>query len=105
MSRDPRISALVDALTKRLVDEGKLVEAGWVAYEKLVMHPDAPQLQRDECRIAFFAGAQHLFSSVLSFLDPGTEPTLKDLKRMSQLDTELRTFLVLFKAKHGLVGD
>jgi hypothetical protein len=101
---DPKLKALTDVVTKELADRGLLMEAGWVSYERLVLSPEAPQIQRDECRIAFFSGAMHLFSSVMSFLDPGHDPTENDMKRMSQLNAELERFLVIFKAKHGLVG-
>jgi len=93
---------LADALAKKLTDEGKLVEAGWSGYRYLVMSQTAPQIQVDECRMAFFAGAQHLLGSIMQFLDPGTEPTEKDLERMNQIDSELRAFLAVFKAKHGI---
>jgi hypothetical protein len=104
MTIDPRIRKLADDLAKKLTDEGKLIEAGWVSYDRLVLSPEAPQIQRDECRLAFFAGAQHLFGSMMGILDPGAEPTAKDLDRMSQIDAELRAFIAIFLAKHGLVG-
>lgn len=102
MATQSEIRALVDELTKKLIDEGKLIEAGWTSYDKLVLSSDAPQIQRDECRIAFFAGAQHLLGSIMGMLDPGTEPTQKDLERMTQIDSELRAFLAVFEAKHGI---
>jgi hypothetical protein len=102
MSDDPRIRKLVEELTKKCVDEGKLIEAGWIGYDKLVINPKAPQIQRDEMRMAFFAGAQHLFASMLGMLDPLTDPTPTDLERMSQIDAELRAFITIFSAKHGL---
>jgi hypothetical protein len=98
---DP-IRELADSLAKRLTHEGKLIEAGWIGYDKLVLSPDASQLQRDECRLAFFAGAQHLFGSIMQILEPDAEPTPADLERMSQIHAELEGFLVMFKAKHGL---
>jgi hypothetical protein len=104
MTTDPRIRKLADDLAKKLTDEGKLIEAGWVTYDRLVLSPEAPQIQRDECRMAFFAGAQHLFGSILGILEPGADPTAKDLERMSQIDVELRTFIAIFSAKHGLIG-
>src|SRR5262252_9169958 len=76
-------------LTKRLTDEGKIIEAGWAAFRHLVIAKDAPDVQVSEMRLAFFAGAEHLFSSMMVFMDPGEEPTDRDLKRMSQLNDEL----------------
>lgn len=102
MPDQKELKALADRLAKHLTDEGKLIEAGWTQYDKLVLSPNAPQIQRDECRLAFFAGAQHLFGSILGILDPGSEPTDKDLERMSQIHAELQAFIVVFSAKHGV---
>jgi hypothetical protein len=99
---DPKIRELADSLARRLIDEGKLIEAGWIGYEKLVMNPAAPQIQRDECRIAFFAGAQHLFGSIMQMLEPDAEPTPSDLARMNSIHAELKAFITVFSAKHGI---
>ena len=93
---------LVD-LSKRLADEGKLIEAGWISYRAVVLHPQAPAVQIEECRIAFFAGAQHLFGSIMTTLEPGSEPTENDLKRMDLINAELDRFIAEFKKKHGLL--
>lgn len=53
-------------------------------------------------RKAFFAGAQHLYASIMSFLEPGQEPTEKDEKRMEAIDKELRDYYEQFKKEHGL---
>jgi len=99
---DPKVRAMVDALTKKLVDDGCLIEAGWIAYRHLVLPKGASAVQIEECRIAFFAGAQHLFGSVLTMLDPEAEPTARDLSRMHQINAELRSFITIFSAKHGI---
>jgi len=44
-------------------------------------------------RNAFFAGAQHLFSSIMTILEPDAEPTEKDMQRMDLIDKELRAFI------------
>lgn len=84
---------IADRLLQEWSDRGMIVEGGWRAYELLTGLQDAPAVQRRECRKAFFLGAQHLFACVVSMLDPGTEPTDKDLKRMDLLDKELKQFL------------
>lgn len=86
------IERIATALTKKLADEGKLIEAGWVGLRLAVISPDAPQIQLDECRMAFMAGAQHLFSSIMVILDPGGEPSDADLHKMDLIDKELRDF-------------
>lgn len=89
-------------LTMRLVDEGKIIEGGWLGYQTLTMNPLAPEIQKKECRLAFFAGAQHLFSSIMVMLDVGKEPTDKDMARISMIQSELALFLTQFKKEHGL---
>ncbi len=46
-----------------------------------------------ECRLAYFFGAQHLFSSIMGVLDEGTEPTEDDLRRLDLINTELAAFV------------
>ena len=87
----------VDRLCKTLVDQGKLIEAGWKSYDLLVLSPNAPDVQRSETRLAFFAGAQHLFGSIMSILEPGAEPTENDLRRMTAIDLELTQYIEEFK--------
>jgi hypothetical protein len=83
---------LLEALSKRLADEGKLIEAGWMTLRALALSPDASQVQIDEMRMAYMAGAQHLFASIMSVLDPGEEPTDADLRRMDLIEKELAAF-------------
>lgn len=79
--------------SRKLAAEGKLIEAGWIGYRLAVMSPEAPQIQIDECHMAFMAGSQHLFSSIMVILDPGDEePTEADLRKMDLIDNELRIF-------------
>ncbi len=93
------INKIIDDATKKFVDDGKLIEAGWQAYRMLSIPPDAPDIQVSECRLAFFFGAQHLFASLTSiFDDGGEEPTMEDLKRMDIIDAELREFIERVKA-------
>lgn len=89
----------IDDICRNLADDGKLIEAGWVALRALTMHPAASQAQIDDTRRAFFAGAQHLFSSIMGILDPGAEPTEADLARMTMISVELQSFLEEFKAQ------
>jgi hypothetical protein len=84
--------ALVDEVTKKLTDDGKLIEAGFVGYRQFVLPADAPQIQIDECRLAFFAGAQHLFASIMAVMDSDAEPTEADMRRMDAIHKELEKF-------------
>lgn len=99
------IGQVVDAVTGDMADRGRLIEVGWIALRKMAMAPDATETQVTEMRMAFFAGAQHLFHSIMGVLDPGAEPTDRDLVRMDLIDSELRAFIQEFKAKHNIGDD
>lgn len=79
-------------VTKALIDRGKLIEAGWEIFRIHVIPKDAPQVQVDEMQLAFMAGADHVYSSIMNMLDPGSEPTDADLKRMDQIDSEIMSW-------------
>jgi hypothetical protein len=82
-------AAFLQQAMKRLADEGKLVEAGWLGLRIAAALENAPADQLREMRLAFLGGAQHVFSSVMNVLDPGSEPTEADLKRMDLIADEL----------------
>lgn len=86
---------------KELIKEGKLIEAGWIGLRLAAIPLDASKDQLDDMRTAFFAGAQHLFGSIMHVLDPGDEPTEADLERMSKIHDELDAFIEGFKKAHG----
>ena len=92
--------AHLERVTRDLIDSGKFIEAGWVSMRIACDLVDAPADQLREMRMAFFAGAQHLFGSILSVLEPGDEPTEKDLKRMDLIHTELQDFIKDFELRH-----
>jgi hypothetical protein len=83
------IEQVASDITKEFTDRGKLVEAGWAAFHHLVLPKDAPAVQIREMRLAFMAGAEHLFSSIMNILDPGEEPTASDLRRMDLISNEI----------------
>jgi hypothetical protein len=70
----------------------KIMDAAWRSYSEAVIPADAPDVQRVESRRAFYAGAQAAMAGLLSFLDPGEEPTQADLDRMTALTKELDDF-------------
>lgn len=91
-------------LERELVDKGKLIESGWVGLRLAAIPEDAGKTQLEEMRNAFFAGAQHLFASIMDILDDDREPTPADLRRMDLINTELEVFIKDFSRKHGLPG-
>lgn len=97
--RRAEVRRLVDGATKHLVDEGKLIEAGWVSL-KLTAYPNGmtPD-QEQQLRQAFFAGAQHLIASICSFLEPDADITDKDLQRMNNVQRELDEFIQDYTAR------
>lgn len=82
----------LEALTRRLADDGKLIEAGWVALRLSAIPLDASAVQLSEMRLAFMSGAQHLFASIMGMLDPGSDETPADLRRMDLINQELEAF-------------
>lgn len=92
--------AHLQRLERELVDKGKLIEAGWVGLRLAAIPDNASPVQLEEMRNAFFAGAQHMFASIMSILEPDAEPTDKDLARMGLIDAELRDFIEKFELKH-----
>ena len=93
--------AIVDELTKRLVDDGKLIEAGWQALRAMAISRDASEAQLSDLRIAFFSGAQHVFGSMMSMLDEDKEPTEADIKRMELIHQELEEFRRQLELRFG----
>ena len=93
---------MAEAITKDLIDKGQIIEAGWVSLRMLAIPHDAPQVQLDAMREAFYAGAQHLYASVMICLDPGKEPTEDDLRRMAMIHSELDEFIRQYKVRHGM---
>lgn len=94
----------IRTVTERLTDEGRLIEAGWRSLRYVAISKDASLRQLDDMRSAFFAGAQHLWGSIMTVLEPGSEPTSKDLQRFEQIERELDIFLAEFERKHGIRG-
>lgn len=84
---------LHDELVKRLTDEGRLIEAGWRSLRMQVIAKDAPQVQLDEMRMAFFAGAQHVFGALGSLVSDTEEVTEQEIHRVGQIDVELTAWI------------
>ena len=91
---------IVDRLTEQLTDDGKIIEAGWVALRKICLPEDCPESQLTEMRFAFLAGAQHLFASIITMLSPEAEPTEQDMRRMTLIYQELEVFKMSLQSDH-----
>lgn len=89
--------AALQRLHDALLNQGLLIEAGWVSLRLAAVPADAPEVQLEEMRNAFFAGAKHLLDSIMYLLDPGSEePTDADLARMDKIQGELDAFIQTF---------
>lgn len=85
--------AHLERLSRELTDKGMLIEAGFVSLRLAAIPLDAGATQLREMRMAFFAGAQHLFGSIMTIMDEDREPTEADLRRMDLIDAELKKFI------------
>lgn len=94
------IKKLALQITKDLSAQGKLIEGGFAGFRLMAMHKDSPQIQVDEMRMAFFAGAAHLFSCIMAVLDPDEDPTDNDMDRLALIHKELDDFICAFEEKH-----
>jgi hypothetical protein len=103
-ARREAIGKVADELAGHFVDRGRVIEIGFASMIEAT-YPDwknMPKQQMKELRMAFFGGAQHLFGSIMGILDPGSEPTERDLKRMDLISHELEAFIDEWKQVHGI---
>ena len=87
-------------LTEGATDAGKVIEVGFTGLLLAAYPNGVPENQRRELRNAFFAGAQHLFASIMVVMDSDREPTPRDLHRMSMIHEELEAFIKGFEAEN-----
>jgi hypothetical protein len=83
---------VAETLSRKLADDGLLIEAGFHLFRAQVMSPDAPEVQVREMRMAWMAGCQHLFASMVGVMDAGDEITHNDMRRMDLIHKELEAF-------------
>lgn len=91
----------LEELTSGLADQGKIIEAGFAAYAITSMHPRASAQLLGVCHHAYMAGAQHLYGSLMTFLDDGEEPTDQDLERLTLIANELNAWAVRIMPTKG----
>lgn len=84
--------AYLERLTRELADEGKLIEAGWVSLRLAAISPNASPAQLTAMRMAYMAGAQHLYASLMTMTDSAAGPTEADLRKMDLLNAELQAY-------------
>jgi len=79
---------------RRLMDESILIEAGWCNFLIATIKPGADPVQLHDMRVAFFAGAMHLYTSMRAAMY-GRGPTADrdDQERVGKVGAELRQFV------------
>lgn len=86
------IEEVAIGVTKRWLDQGRLIEAGFAAFAHFVIPKDASPQQVSDMRMAFMAGSEHTYSSMMTVFDDAEEPTDDDLRRMELIHDELAAF-------------
>lgn len=69
----------------------KTVFEQWKSYERDVVPKNAPMIQREECRRAFYAGGYAAFGLVMAATDPDDEDECE--ARLQALQDELESIL------------
>lgn len=92
---------LAEELTRRLINEGKIIAAGWIIFRHHVLPKDAPCVQVEAMEQAYLAGAEHLWSSIMVGLDPDAEPTPDDERRMELIGAEIEAIRACFTQDGG----
>lgn len=91
----------LERMAREATEQGKLIEAGWIGLRIAAFPVDTPPEQLEHSRNVFFAGAHHLFASIVNHvLDPGDDPTPADLARMDLINAELKAFIEVYAANH-----
>jgi hypothetical protein len=89
-ARRGEIASTVE-MARASVDSGQLMQTGWLAFVTLALADDTPAAHVAEARLAFFIGAQYLFTTLeLLAADGQTDQALLD-----RIAGELREGVVL----------
>lgn len=70
-----------------------LIGLGWEEYRTRVMPPNASRTQVEETRNGFYAGAFHLFTSIIGNLSDGPNASEADEQMLRDIDSEFKTFI------------
>ena len=87
------IGKKIAKIVKYWADQGLLIEGGWQSYKIIVLPPAAHPTQEAATQEAYYAGAHHMFTSLMSMWEPGEEATANDLHRMDLIDSELQAWV------------
>lgn len=73
-------------------DRPQFIEQQWRSFFAAVGLQDAPAIQLQEMRRAFFAGARAYSSIIFQHVETGDEPTDNDMALMAALEAEMVAF-------------
>ena len=94
------IGSFWEKITKEAIDQGKVIEVGWLATRVAMMKRGMPKALEAEVRKVFFLGAHHLYSAMMEMLEAGEEPTDNDMNRMNKIHDELEAFRKSLMGEH-----
>lgn len=77
----------MNAAAETLTREGRLIEAGWVELQETM--PPSSYAWRNDMRTAYFAGAQHVFQTIVQAARDKGGSNL----RLLEMDRELTQFM------------
>jgi hypothetical protein len=80
----------------------ELIRLAWESYRAHVVPAGAEAVQINETKLAFFAGAQALFSIINAVMTEDRDVTEEDIRNVSYLDQELRDFAEWARKRAGL---
>lgn len=112
MSSDAERRKYAERIAREWAEKGKAMEGGWRAYRALMLPTDVQGMSSASpaeaaaafervLRKVFYLGAQHLWASVVGSMDPGTEETEGDMRRMENMQQELAAFELELVSKHN----
>lgn len=99
MKQKTVIDMVAKEITNTLADNGQLIEAGFAAIQHLISKLPEPLPPDVHARMLFMGGAEHLFASIMTMLDPGADPTDRDMRNMQLIHSELEVFRVEFEKR------
>jgi hypothetical protein len=84
----------MNATVESLVRDGRIIEAGWVDLETTM--PPSSHAWRNDMRTAYFAGAQHLFETIVNAARmPGDNEV-----KLAAIDLELKQFIIEHRLRY-----
>jgi hypothetical protein len=92
----------VERITKKLIADGRLIEAGWVCHRAAAIPMVSDPAHIEEMHAAFFAGAQHVFAIIVGVYDPKQETIEDDVQRLYLVGDELTGFVQEYELMHSI---